>query len=90
MTYDDFQGIYVVSGLNAWENDFYVGFFDAPITEQEFFTKAHEKIEGLANIYYRIIGSSVYFIVPKGTVIPEGFAAAVDVITNVPTEAPAE
>ena len=87
MTYEDFQRFYIVSDMNAWEHDFYTGVIESPMSEQEFFTYAHEKVADI-QIWFRLVGNAVYFIVAKDTVLPEDFLVEFTPVTGVPTEAP--
>lgn len=86
MTYDEIDNIFKAPFLNPWENDYYSVSFDGTMTRQEFLEYAYEKIADLNGLWYEISGSTVYFIVPTGTVIPDEFGVNILKAENVPTE----
>lgn len=86
MTYNDLLNIFVVSYIEPWKHDYYVAIFDIEKTKQEFLDYAYSTIPNLEGLWYQIQGSTIYFIVPKGTVIPEDFAETVTTITDVPEQ----
>lgn len=86
MTYEELVQTVFKTTLLPWEHDYYESVFIVPKNQQEFLDYAYEKIENLNGIWYEISGSTIYFIVKKGTVIPEDFADVVKPITDVPEE----
>lgn len=86
MTFQELQDIFQTPGLLPWEYDYYVSRFADPKTPQEFLDHAYQSIEGLAGVWYEVNGLTVYFIVPKGTIVPEDFAELVEAITEVPQQ----
>lgn len=86
MTYEELTQHVFKTHLVPWENDFYESVFNNPKNEQQFLDYAYGKIENLSGIWYEIVGSSIYFIVKKGTTIPEDFADVIKPITDVPEE----
>lgn len=90
MTYEELQNIFIASHLLPWEHDYYWAFYSDTADVNQITADAYEKIEGLAMFYCHARANNAYIIVPKGTVIPEGFAENISLITDSPTEPPAE
>lgn len=86
MKFQDLQDIFQTPTLSPWEHDYYVATFEEPKTAQEFLDYAYENINDLTGIWYEVSGNSVYFVVPKDTVIPDDFALTVDKATDVPEQ----
>lgn len=86
MTFQEFQNIFQTPWLSPWDHDYYVAVFSTQKTKQEFLDYAYETIEALSGIWYEVQGSSVYFLVKKGTVFPEDFAQTLELITDVPEQ----
>lgn len=86
MTFEEFNNIFRTPFLNSWENDYYSAFFTTEKTSQEFLDYAYTTIEGLRGLWYEVVGNMVYFIVPKGTVVPEDFADVLNVVTDIPEQ----
>jgi hypothetical protein len=85
MTFDDFTKVFQTPFLKPWEHDYYEAVFDNSITDQEFLDHAHLSIQDLSGLWFRVGGNTSYFIVPKGTIIPENFAT-VTVVTGIPEQ----
>ena len=75
-----------VPSIKPWEYDFYMATFDHAITDQELLDHSVAVIPNYTNMFSRILGDTVYFIVPKGTIIPEDFSFKIENITDVPEE----
>ena len=86
MTFEEFNNVFQTPFLNPWENDYYAAYFATAKTRQEFLDYAYQTIEGLRGLWFEDTGNMVYFIVPKGTVIPENFADSLQVVTDVPEQ----
>ena len=86
MTFNEFIEIFQTPFLQPWENDYYYAVFENTMTTQEFLDHAYESIDGLVGLWFHILGNTVYFIVPKGTTVPEGFALSVNTITDIPEQ----
>lgn len=86
MTFNEFNEIFQTPFLQPWENDYYYAVFENTMKAQEFLDYSYESIDGLVGLWFHILGNTVYFIVPKGTVIPEGFSLSLSVITDVPEQ----
>lgn len=86
MTFQELQGIFQTPSLLPWEHDYYVAKFNEGKTPQEFLDYAYEKIQGLEGIWYEVKGTMVYFLVKKGTAIPEDFADSIEAVTDVPEQ----
>lgn len=85
MTFDDFTRVFQTPFLKPWEHDYYDAAFDNFITDQEFLDHAYLSIPDLSGLWFRVIGNTSYFIVPKSTVIPENFAT-VTLVTGIPDQ----
>lgn len=90
MKFEDLQNIFQTPTLKPWEHDYYEATFVTAKTNQEFLDYVYETVEGLTGVWYEVSGNTVYFIVPKGTIIPEDFAPLLGKITDVPEEPVAE
>lgn len=86
MTFEDLQNIFQTPTLIPWEHDYYVSSFEADITQQEFLDYAYTNIDNLDGIWYEVNGLTAYFVVKKGTVIPNDFANSVELVTEVPEQ----
>lgn len=86
MTFKDLQDIFQTNWLLPWVHDYYMATFIEAKTKQEFLDYVYETIPDLDGVWYEVKGNVVYFIVKKGTVIPEGFADNLEVITDVPEQ----
>ena len=84
MTYSEIQDIFQTPFLNPWENDYYGAYYATPKTRQEFLDYAYENIPNLSGLWFEDVGNMVYFIVPKGTVIPDNFADDLHIVAEVP------
>jgi len=89
MTFNDFNNVFQTPFLNPWENDYYEAIFETSMNNQEFLDYAYASIQGLSGLWFHVTGNVSYFIVPKGTVLPENFATIVTAVTEIP-EQPAE
>lgn len=88
MNYENFISTFFPAHLKPWENDYYVATFVEALGDQGFADYTFDKIEGLDNLWFRVMGTTVYFVVKKGTVIPEQFGLSVTAVTDVPVEPP--
>ena len=70
-----------------WNYDFYRAAIEPETGEQEIADKICESIPELRSIPFYIIHSTVYFVVPTGTTIPENMLNSIEQITDVITEA---
>lgn len=70
-----------------WNYDFYRAAIEAETTEQEIADAICGAIPELRSIPFFRIHSSVYFVVPTGTSIPENMLNSIEQITDVLTEA---
>ncbi len=86
MTFADLQNIFITNWLAPWEHDYYMATFNEPKNQQEFLDYSYTTIENLDGIWYEVVGNSVYFIVKKGTIIPEDFADHIEAIVEVPEQ----
>ena len=86
MTFIELQDIFQTPFLAPWEHDYYVAHFPQPKTSQEFLDHSYASIEGLSGIWYKVSGNAAYFIVVKGTIIPENFADTIQEVTEVPEQ----
>jgi hypothetical protein len=89
MTFNELKDIFQTPALMPWEHDYYAAHYITPKTNQEFLDHAYTSIENLNGIWYEIAGNMAYFVVKKGTVIPENFADSIQSVTDVP-EKPTE
>lgn len=87
MKYSDLLNIIDFNQNEPWNYDFYTASVDGETTDQQFADNICEAIPGLPCIPFYIIRSQVYFVLPVGTVIPEGMLNNIVPITEVPTEA---
>jgi hypothetical protein len=74
MNFEDFSNIVRFEGLTLETHDFYMAGFSQSMDQQGFLDYAYQKIADLQGIWFKATGNTVYFIVAKDTVIPEGFA----------------
>jgi hypothetical protein len=74
MNFNDFSNVVQFSGLTPETHDFYMATFDRNMDQQGFLDYAYAAIADLQGIWFKTVGTAVYFIVIKGTVIPENFA----------------
>ena len=86
MRYSDMQNIINFNLNEPWNYEFYQATADG-MGDQEFADTICEAIPGLQSIPFYIVHSTVYFILPVGTTIPEGMLNNIVQITEVPTEA---
>ena len=86
MTFEEFNNIFRTPFLNPWENDYYSAFFENAKTSQEFLDYSYTTITGLRGLWYEVVGNMAYFIVPKGTTVPEDFADLLHIVTDVPEQ----
>lgn len=86
MTFEEFNNIFRTPFLNPWDNDYYSAFFAEAKTPQEFLDYSYTTITGLRSLWYEVVGNMVYFIVPKGTVIPNNFADIMQSVTDIPEQ----
>ena len=70
-----------------WNYDFYQASIESGASDQDIADLICESIPGLQSIPFYIVHSSVYFILPSGTTIPEGMLNNIVQVTEVPTEA---
>lgn len=88
MTYEQLTNIFIASHLNPWEHDYYWAYFAHPADSAALTGKAYNEITGLNGFFCTTRGNNAYIIVPKGTVIPDGFVENIEQITDVPAEPP--
>ena len=86
MTFNELQDIFRTTALLPWEHDYYMAYYVTPKDKQEFLDHAYTAIENLNGIWYEILSNMVYFVVKKGTVIPEDFADSIESVTDVPEQ----
>jgi hypothetical protein len=77
MNFNDFSNVVRFSGLTPETHDFYMATFNRNMDQQGFLDHAHAAIAHLPGIWFKTIGTVVYFVVIKDTVIPENFADSV-------------
>lgn len=70
-----------------WNYDFYRAAIEAGTSEQEIADTICGAIPELRSIPFFSIHSSVFFVVPTGTTIPENMLNSIEQITDVLTEA---
>ena len=87
MKYSDMLNIINFNYNEPWNYDFYRASVESQTTDQEVADLICESIPGLRSIPFYILHATVYFILPKGTEIPEGMLNNIVQITEVPTEA---
>lgn len=90
MTYEELQNIFIATHLNPWDHDYYWAFYPEVADVNKITADAYDQIEDLNMFYCHVRANNAYMIVPKGTVIPEGFAENISLITESPTEPPDE
>jgi hypothetical protein len=78
MNFEDFSNVVRFPDLTPETHDFYLAGFSYSMDQQGFLDYAHQQIPGLTGIWFKAAGNTVYFIVVKDTVIPEGFAGSLD------------
>lgn len=88
MTYEQLTNIFIAGHLSPWEHDYYWAYFDKPANQLDLTGKAYKEIPQLGSFFCTTRGNNAYIIVPKGTVIPEGFVENIEQITDVPAEPP--
>ena len=86
MTYNEIQDIFQTPFLKPWEHDYYGAYYATPKTRQEFLDYAYQTITNLNGLWFEEVGNMVYFIVLKGTVIPDDFADDLHIATEVPEQ----
>ena len=86
MTYNDLQNIFRIEHLLPWEHEYYWAYFTSPADKLWITARAYEIIEDLSRFYCHVRGNHAFIIVPKGTVIPEGFLDNIESVTEVPAE----
>jgi|694.fasta_scaffold02007_24 hypothetical protein len=86
MRFEEIQNIFQTPWLSPWQHDYYAATFLEPKTSQEFLDYAYSKIENLSGIWYEVAGPMAYFVVAKGTIIPEDFAYALAQAEDVPEQ----
>lgn len=86
MKFEEFNDIFRTPFLLPWEHDYYSAFFTEQKTPQEFLDYVYETIPGLSGVWYEVVGNMAYFIVKKGTVVPEDFADILNVVTDIPEQ----
>jgi hypothetical protein len=91
MDFQSFIQIFMVQSMKPWEHDYYVVNFQNGTTSQEFadytFSKAKSP-EGLTitGLWFELRGNTVYFILPKGSVLDNDYSDQLTVVTGVPTQ----
>lgn len=86
MTYTEIQTIFQTPFLDPWEHDYYGAYYATPKTRQEFLDYAYQTINDLNGLWFEEVGNMVYFIVPKGTVIPNDFAEGLHPASGTPEQ----
>jgi hypothetical protein len=86
MNFKEFSNVVKFEGLTPKTHDFYVANFSYAIWHQKFLDHAYKNIADLKNVWFRISGNSVYFIVDKNTIIPENFASSLTKIEHSPED----
>ncbi len=86
MDYQNFISTFLPAHLKPWEHEYYVATFTESLGEQGFADYAYEQISDLDGLWFRVIGTTVYFVVKKDTVIPEEFGLSLTSVTSVPVE----
>jgi len=86
MKYEEIQNIFQTPFLTPWEHDYYGAYFAEAKSSQQFLDHAYSSIENLSGIWYEVSGNMAYFVVAKGTVIPENFADSLQTATDVPEQ----
>lgn len=86
MNYQNFISTFFPAHLKPWENDYYVATFAEAQHDQGFADYCFEQIDGLDGLWFRVVGSTVYFVVKQGTVLPDEFGLSLVKVTDVPTE----
>lgn len=87
MKYSDMLNIINFNISEPWNYDFYKASVEPETTQQEIADTICEAIPDLRSIPFFSIHASVYFVVPKGTTIPENMLNSIEQITDVITEA---
>jgi hypothetical protein len=86
MNFQDFSNVVKFEGLTLETHDFYVANFNRIMDHQGFLDYAYESIEDLQGLWFRVMGSVVYFVVPKDTTISESFADSLIIVEPNPSE----
>jgi hypothetical protein len=86
MNLNDFSNVVRFEGLTPETHDFYLATFTKEIDHQTFLDHAHTNIADLTAVWFKSLGTNVYFIVPKLTVIPEDFAHSVTKVEEIAPE----
>jgi len=87
MKYSDMLNIINFNMNEPWNYDFYRAAIEPETGDQEVADTICEAIPELRSIPFYIIHSTVYFVVPVGTTIPENMLNSIEQITDVITEA---
>lgn len=87
MKYSDMLNIINFNMNEPWNYDFYKANVEPGTSEQEIADLICEAIPELRSIPFFTIHSTVYFVVPTGTTIPENMLNSIEQITEVTTEA---
>lgn len=83
MNFQDFSNVVRFEGLTLQTHDFYLAGFDRSMDQQGFLDHAYAEIPDLQGIWFKATGNTVYFVVAKDSVIPEGFAGSLDKVAAV-------
>lgn len=86
MDYTNFIQTFFPAQLKPWEHDYYVATFLETLGDQGFADYTFDKVQGLDGLWFRTMGTTAYFVVKKGTIIPDGFGTSLVQVTNIPTE----
>jgi hypothetical protein len=86
MNYQNFVSTFFPAHLKPWEHDYYVATFTESLGDQGFADYCFSEIEGLDGLWFRVTGTTVYFVVKKGTTMPEQFGSGLTTVTEVPVE----
>lgn len=86
MNYSNFISIFFPAHLKPWEHDYYIATFQEDLGEQGFADYCFTNIEGLDGLWFRLVGTTAYFVVKKGTTLPDEFGTSVTLVTDIPTE----
>lgn len=74
MLIDEFNQVVQFVGVTPETHDFYVAYFRTPISDRDFLSRASSMIENFSGVWYRSMGSSIYFAVESTAVVPDDFA----------------
>lgn len=78
----------ILGSITPWNYDFYFMYWGDEKTKQEFLDLIVKEL-GMVSFKYLMRGTSIYFMVKKGTTLTEAFSSAI-LVEDSPSEPPPE